>query len=69
MDRRSQKSLLGNEYYGDSDDDLFASSASGVVSGVYYDKDKIVGRRLANVVSCLFLVVLYGVMIMKPGLA
>lgn len=69
MDRRSQKSLLGNEYYGDGDDNLFASSSSDVTSGAYYEEDKIVARRLANIVSCLFLVILYGIMILKPGLA
>jgi len=69
MDRSSQKSLLGNEYYGDGDDDLFASSSSGVTSGGYYDEKKIVARRLANIVSCLFLVILYGIMVLKPGMA
>jgi len=33
-----------------------------------FDESKVVQRRFANLVSCAFLVALYGIMILKPGL-
>ena len=51
-DRRSQKDLLQGDESGDA---------------LLFDKDKVIKRRFSNVVSCLFLVVLYGIMILKPG--
>ena len=54
MDRRSQR-------------DLLKGGKDGCSYG--YDKNKLVKRRVANVVSCAFLLVLYGIMILKPGVS